>query len=72
VTYPGEQDYAWITLETPAEYPHDRQCEVAARERGQLRWPDWKSCRCKDRRAGRSQLIPERPVNWPWLTGRAS
>lgn len=64
-------DYAWIPLETTSELPHDDECEVAARRHG-LYWPDWKSCRCKTRRADRSQKIPERPVHWSWLHGRAS
>jgi len=69
MTYPGSEDYSWITLETGST-PHDDECETAPGN--QAHWPDWKSCRCKDRRGTRSQQLPERPVHWPWLMGRAS
>lgn len=49
--------------------PHDTECEVAARARGQQYWPDWRSCQCKDRRLTRSKNLDERPVDWTWLYG---
>lgn len=70
MTYPGEDDYSWIAIETATMTPHDDECETTPDN--QQYWPDWKSCRCKARREERSRKIPERPVDWPWLTGRAS
>lgn len=48
---------------------HDAACEVAARGREEMHWPDWRSCMCKPRREKHSKTVRERPVTWAWLHG---
>lgn len=48
----------------PELRPHDEQCErKVCRGRS--------TCRCHHRFRDRSTALAERPVQWPWLHGRA-
>ena len=60
-----EDDDAEIPPDVDAT-PHDEQCERAGLL-PEAPWP-W-SCCCAERRANRSEALPERPAALPWLYG---